>query len=302
MKKLSLAFVLALALTGCSAAGPKPEETPAPAVSPQAEGIPGLSAENYPHVDGSTATLPLIAGLYSRVAGVDRETAESLVSVSKTSSAWRSLYQHGCDLLIVYEAPEDVAQEIARMEMEILPIGRDALVFLVNRENPVDNLTQSQLQAVYTGEITDWSQIGGDPGPIQAFQRNAQSGSQALFLKLLMKERQPMEPVKGLVPEEMGALIEGVGEYDGEGASLGYSVYYYAQEMVDHPDVKLLAVDGVRPDADSISSGQYPLINEFYAVIRADEAPDSPARILFEWLKTADARQLIQDEGYVLAD
>lgn len=111
-----------------------------------------------------------------------------------------------------------------------------------------------------------------------------------------------MEPVKGLVPEEMGALIEGVGEYDGEGASLGYSVYYYAQEMVDHPDVKLLAVDGVRPDADSISSGQYPLINEFYAVIRADEAPDSPARILFEWLKTADARQLIQDEGYVLAD
>ncbi len=110
-----------------------------------------------------------------------------------------------------------------------------------------------------------------------------------------------MEPIKGLVPEEMQALVEGVAEYDGEGASLGYSVYYYAKEMVDHPDVKLLAVDGIAPDYDSIAGAQYPLVNEFYAVIRADEAEDSPARILFEWLKTDDARQLIIDEGYVNA-
>lgn len=168
MKKWSLTVLLILALTGCSAVSAPVDSSP----EPQTEGIAGLSAENYLHVDGSTATLPLIAGLYSRATGTDRQTAESLVSVSKTSSAWRSLYQHGCDLLIVYEAPEEIAQEISRMDFEIQPLGLDALVFLVNRGNPVDTLSQTQLQDIYAGEITDWSEVGGEPGPIQAFQRN----------------------------------------------------------------------------------------------------------------------------------
>ncbi|WP_373119347.1 substrate-binding domain-containing protein [Holdemania massiliensis] len=298
MKKWSLTVLLILALTGCTAVSAPVDSSS----EPQTEGIAGLSAENYPHVDGSTATLPLIAGLYSRATGTDRQTAESLVSVSKTSSAWRSLYQHGCDLLIVYEAPEEIAQEISRMDFEIQPLGLDALVFLVNRGNPVDTLSQTQLQDIYAGEITDWSEVGGEPGPIQAFQRNPQSGSQALFLKLLMKDRDPMEPLKGLVPEEMQALVEGVAEYDGEGASLGYSVYYYAQEMVNHPDVKLLAVDGVAPNEETIAQKQYPLINNFYAVIRADEEPGSPARILFNWLKSEEGRGLVKEEGYVPAN
>ena len=54
---------------------------------------------------------------------------------------------------------------------------------------------------------------------------------------------------------------------------------------MDHPDVKLLAADGVRPDSDSIARDQYSLIHEFNTVIRADEAQDCPAWILLEWLK-----------------
>ena len=72
MKKWSLTVLLILALTGCTAVSAPVDSSP----EPQTEGIAGLAAENYPHVDGSTATLPLIAGLYSRATGTDRKTAE----------------------------------------------------------------------------------------------------------------------------------------------------------------------------------------------------------------------------------
>lgn len=71
---------------------------------------------------------------------------------------------------------------------------------------------------------------------------------------------------------------------------------------MNHPDVKLLAVDGVAPNEETIAQKQYPLINNFYAVIRADEEPDSPARILFNWLKSEEGRGLVKEEGYVPAN
>lgn len=297
MKRRIAILTLALLLCGCAG---KPSAPSADPIPPD-QGIAGITVENYPNLDGSTATMPLLAGLYARAHQIDRSEAEALISVDGTAGAWRQLYHQGADLLVVYEAPESVKQEISRVDFEITPLGRDALVFLVSQNNPVDNLTSEQLRQIYEGNLSDWSEVGGTPGPIQAFQRNAESGSQTMFLKLLMKERTPMEPPKGLVAAEMGALIEGVAAFDGEGASLGYSVYYYAQEMIGNPDIKFLSVDGVKPSPETIASGAYPLTNDFVTAIRADQPENSPARILRDWLLSDEGRQLLIEEGYIPA-
>lgn len=263
----------------------------------------GINAENYPRVDGSTANMPLMARLYSAVCGVSQEEGETAVDVTTTGPSWRQLAQGNADLLLVYEPSESVQEELKDIgaKLEVSPLGRDGLVFLVNAENGVESLTQDQLRDIYTGKVTDWSGVDAAAGEIAAFQRDPESGSQTLFLKLLMKDTEPMEAPTELVPGFMSDLIDGIAAYDGSGGAIGYSVFYYAKEMYANPDVRLIAVDGVAPSAQTIGDGSYPLVNEFYAAIRADEPEDSPARKLYDWLRTDAGRELLVDAGYVPA-
>lgn len=297
LKILCILAALLLILAGCGASQAESGQA-----VPEAGALPGVDAGNYPRVDGSTANMPLMARLYSEICGVPLKDAEALISASGgTGQVWRNMLYGGADLLLVYEAPEGVKEDIARegLKLEISPLGRDGLVFIVNKSNPVDNLTAEQLRDIYTGKIIDWAEVGGSAGPISPFQRNEESGSQTLFLKLLMGGAEPMTPPVELVSGSMGGLIEAVAEYDGSGGAIGYSVYYYASLMYANPDLKLLSVDGAAPSAESIKSGKYPLINDFYAVIRADETQNSPARLLRDWLLTDKGSELLAKDNYI---
>lgn len=294
--------------------GPPPPRTgqsppsPPPAASESSAAQPPSAedAESFPRIDGSTANHPLITRIYSEICGISREEAETLVDLDlgSTGSIWQKmLYGGESCLLIVYEPPEEVkeasAAELAQLEID--PIGRDGLVFLANAQNPVESLTVEELRKIYTAQLTDWSEVGGEPGPIQPFQRNPDSGSQTLFMKLLMRGKQPMTPPTELVQQTMGGLIDGVAAFDGSGSALGYSVYYYASLMYGNPNLKLLAVDGVAPSNESIGNQSYPLTNDFYLVIRADEPADSPVRALRDWLLTDEGKRLLEEENYVWA-
>jgi len=70
--------------------------------------------------------------------------------------------------------------------------------------------------------------------------------------------------------------------------------------MKDDENVKMLAVDGVTPEYETIAGGQYPFVNDFYVVIRKDAPKDSSQRKLFEWIQSAEGKALIDLEGYVI--
>lgn len=185
------------------------------------------------------------------------------------------------------------------MELEIAPLGRDALVFINNEKNPVSTLSQQQLVDIYMGHITNWKDVGGENQDIIAYQRKETSGSQSLFMKLLMQGQQPMEAPQALKPSAMDMLIDELAQYNNEGNALGYSVFYYASYMYQQPGLKMLAVDGVIPSDTTIADGSYPLLNEYYVVIRADEPIDSPARQLRDWLLSAEGKAAIEKAGYI---
>ena len=179
------------------------------------------------------------------------------------------------------------------------PFATDALVFVVNEDNPVDSLTTEQLQKIYTGEITNWSQVGGEDRDIIPFQRNPEAGSQALMKKLVMDGLEMMEPPVDYTAGSMSSLLEGVRQYDNSPAAIGYTVYYYAHDMEMAQGLKLLSIDGTAPSPDTIRSGEYPFLNPYYAVMDKDEAEDSPARILYDWLLGEEGQSLVAQEGYV---
>ena len=260
-----------------------------------------LSLDEYPRMDGSTANLPMMAEIMSRVCDITLEEAEELTSCTKTSNAWSNIANGNADILLVYEAAEDTKAylDIVGTELEITPLGRDVLVFINNEQNSVNNLTQQQLIDIYTGNVTNWNEVGGEDLEIIPYQRVATSGSQSLFMKLLMKDIVPMDAPMELRPAEMGMLIDELARYNNEGNALGYSVFYYASYMYQQPGLKMIAVDGVQPSDETIADGSYPLLNEYYLVIRADEPEDSPARQLRNWILTDEGRAAIIEAGYI---
>ena len=185
------------------------------------------------------------------------------------------------------------------VELEIIPVTKDALVFLVNVENPVNNISLSQLRDVYTGGITGWRDLGGANKDIIPYQRPADSGSQTLFLKLLMDGLAPMDPPSQWVMESMGALVESVSNYDNSRYSIGYSMFYYVNNMNGNDRFRLLSVDGVNPTRETIAQGDYPLEDCYYAVMRSDTPEDSPARKLVDWLLGDEGQRLAIRAGYI---
>ena len=308
-----------LGLAACSAAGiltackgsdapassaSASSEAPASSVS-EAPQDPLFSEEDFPKLDGSTACIPLMAQMMADTTGRDLVEAQSIISVSTTAYAWESfgLYNTDTKMLVVYEAPDSVKEELeaANVQLEQKPIGVDALVFIVNEDNPVTDLTQQQLRDIYAGKITNWKDVGGQDLDIVAFQRRSDSGSQTLFQKLLIQGGELMDPPTELAPTAMGELVDSLAAYNNSANAIGFSVYYYIDQMYSQPGLRLLSVDGVMPSNDTLADGSYPLCNDFYAVIRPDAAADSPERQLYDWLDTEAGQACIKKAGYVPA-
>lgn len=282
---------------------PQPDSgAPASSAASEVPPEPVLRVDEFPITDGSTACIPLIAQIMADTTGLDLETARSAVTTNTTAQAWRNLglygnnYGDSVKLIIAYEAPESVKEELKTDgdPLEQKAIGRDALVFIVNEDNPVQSLTLQQLKDIYAGTITNWKDVGGKDQEIIAFQRRADSGSQTLFQKLLIQGGPLME-----APTAMGELVDSIAEYNNSANAIGFSVYYYIDQMYSKPGLRLLAVDGVTPSNETIADQSYPLCNEFYAAILQDSAADSPERRIYEWLSTDAGRSCIERSGYV---
>lgn len=262
-----------------------------------------FTRENFPQLDGSTSTLPLARAIASVLLGETREEVSNLFSFSKTTQSYRMLMwgagNGGTDLLIAAEPPEVIWQEKEEQgfRWQMAPFAIDALVFVVNKDNPVDSLTTEQIQKIYTGELTNWSQAGGEDLAITPFQRNEEAGSQTAMKKQVMKDLPMMEAPADYARGEMGDLIEAVSAYDGSPSAIGYTMYYYANDMNMADGLKILAVDGVVPNGDTIRSGDYPFLNSYYVV--CGEQPSEAAQVLYDWILSPEGQKLAALEGYV---
>lgn len=307
MKKRTLPLALAvllLLLSACTPAGSTP--TPLITLSPPPSPVPTASTyvftrENLPRLDGSTSTAPLAEAVCSVLLGESREEVADLVQFNKTTTAYYNLINGNADLLIIGEPNEEVQAEAKRKGFvwEREPFATDAFVFVVNENNPVNSITVAQAKAIYTGEITNWKELGGADLEIIPFQRNADAGSQALMEKLVMQGTPMMDAPTDYLVATMGQLMEAVKSYDNTDAAIGYSVYYYAEEMRMAQGLKLLALEGVEPNPETIRAEEYPLVNPKYVVIPADAAEGAPNRVLFNWILSEEGQKLVGHEGYV---
>lgn len=296
--KLTIVATLLFATFACSNTV-KVAETTADATKETTQ----VTAEkkSYPRVDGSTANMPMMAQIRSSYLGESLTEAENNTEVTTTDYAWRNLLDGNADLLLVYEPSSETKEIIDKspVKLKVTPIGVDALVFIVNAQNKVKNLTTEQLRDIYTEKITNWKELGGDDQKIEAYQRVLNSGSQTLFLNLVMKDVTPVDAPKKYRIEGMDGLIETLASYNNSGNAIGYSVFYYAKKMYAVPGLELISIDGVMPSDETIGDGKYPFLNEYYLVIREDTPADSETMKLYNYILSDKGKEDIKKAGYI---
>lgn len=305
---LLLAALLALSCAACTGQnapeGPTATPTEDATAEAQSDGVKfTFTKENYPRMGGSLANLPLGQAVTATVLGISREDANELITFAgSTTDNYKAIADGEFDILLAYEPSEEAKQYILDkgVELELTPIGVDALVFICSKQNPVTDLTVDQIKQIYSGKLTDWADVGGDAGEIVAYQRNKDSGSQTLFDKLIDLGDDLVDPPASQQISTMIGLLEAIADYENSEHSLGYTVYYYLTNMEkDKLDTaKILSVDGVVPSNETIGDGSYPLTNDFYAVIRKSAALDSPERVLYNWICSEQGAELVKRENY----
>ncbi|MBE6900724.1 MAG: hypothetical protein E7479_08730 [Ruminococcaceae bacterium] len=257
--------------------------------------------ENFPEIDGSTSLIPLEAGIRAEIFGKTIEEATKDVQHSGTWNSFYDLVKGRKDMIFSCPLSEE-QKELAKEEgviLEAIPVAYEGFVFVVNAENPVDTLTQDQLRKIYSGEIKNWKELGGNDAEIVAYQRNNDSGSQNYMIEFMGETPLMDAPEEGR-PSSMVGLMDAVAYNDNAENAIGYSVYAYAADMYGGGnDIKFIKVDGAEVSKKSMAKGEYPLMGYNYAVFDSEEPEDSPVRRLVEWMTSDEGQLAVAKAGYV---
>ncbi len=143
--------------------------------------------EDLPKIDGAAALFPVYSAFVNAVYPETSELYDGTFEYNNTPEGYQNLAEKNTDIFIgVYPSEDQKAYaEYYGTTYEYTPIGTEAFVFFVHKDNPIDNLTTEQIQGIYSGEITNWKQVGGKNEKIAAFQRNEGSGSQSMLERFM---------------------------------------------------------------------------------------------------------------------
>ena len=256
-------------------------------------------ADNLPRIDGAAALFPVYSAFVNAVYPDTTKIYDEIFHYNNTPGGYQLLAEKGTDIFIgVYPSEEQKSYaEECNTTFRYTPIGSEAFVFFVHKDNPIENLTSEQIKGIYSGEITNWKEVGGENEEIAAFQRNEGSGSQSM-LERFMGDKPIMEAPKELKNDLMSGIIEKVSDYKSKSNSIGFSFRYYVEGIIRNPDIKLLSIDGIYPSVENIKNGTYPITGPLYAVTWEGNSNENVEKLL-EWVLSEEGQEIIEKTGYV---
>jgi len=158
-------------------------------------------------------------------------------------------------------------------------IALDGIAIVVNISNPVERLSLAEIHSIYTGDIWDWSDLGGPSGEIAVVTREEGSGTREVFQEAIL-QGEHLTP-RAIIMSSAEAVAHYVEEHP---EAIGYLSMAYTME-----GIKTLSIAGVSPDQKTIQSSQYPLVRPFYLVTTAKPPNEVQAFIHFVMGRTGQA-------------
>ena len=327
--RLAFAMLVAFSFASCSTDDNKPVLIIDPVETDLEEptATTTLTLSNAPVIDGSDSTEPLRNLLMCRLLGIDCQWLQALQTDGTwcVMPQWHSLSNedkaslqrilqnrntHGSFVSLI-DGENDIiitAREISRDERKYAeekgvsllsrPVAKDAFVFLVNPKNPVRNLSIEQIQKIYTGEIRNWKEVGGNDATINPYVRNPNSGSQEKMETIVMDGLTMID-----WPEMVGyVMLAPYYQLEHDENGIAYTPFYYYDTIVNDERTQVIGLNGVVPSKQTIGDGSYPYVTYVMASVRADVDRSSTAYQLFWQLAEGRHNDIVKESGYIIVE
>ena len=269
---ITLTLVMALSLAACG--GKKSADT-------QTGKLSGTVS-----TDGSTSMEKVIGGLGELF--MERNSGITFTyNPTGSGSGIKAVQEGRCDIGL---ASRNLKDEEAASGLTETVLAYDGIAVIVNPENPVSDLDVETIARIYTGEIANWSQVGGTDMEIVLIGREAGSGTRDGFESITSTEdacqyRQELTST--------GDVITAVSQNPG---AIGYASVASVKDTV-----KALTVGGVAPSNETILDGTYVIQRPFVLVTKTDTELSAAAKAFFDYALSADAHEIITTAGVVPA-
>ena len=175
------------------------------------------------------------------------------------------------------------AASVKGVNLQALVIGYDGLAVIVNARSPIANLTRRQVEQIFTGDVTDWSAVGGRPGKISVYTRNTSSGTYSDWKDLAMKKRDYAKSSQKMAGNEQIAA---------EVAKNPNGIGYVGLAYIKAEGIKVVSIDGVAPSKETVLAKKYAYARPTFYYTNGEAAGEAAKFVAFT----------LSDEGQKIAD
>ena len=186
------------------------------------------------------------------------------------------------------ELTEQAAAQAKGVKFFPTIVAYDGIAVVVNEKNPVTKLTKKQVEKLFTGDVTDWSAVGGKAGTISVYTRNTSSGTFKDFKTMAMKKRDYAASSQKMAGNEQ--IVAEVGKNEN---GIGYCGIAY----VKSPGVKVLVVEGTELTDDNVRTGKYPFARETY--FYTNGAPVGEVKDFVDFAISPEGQKIAAQVGFV---
>ncbi|TXF37651.1 phosphate ABC transporter substrate-binding protein [Collinsella sp. BA40] len=238
-------------------------------------------------VAGSTTCLPIAevaAESYTEQTGVS-----VLVSGLGSSAGIEAVSNDTADIATSSRGLNAQEQDLG---LTTIPIAHDGIAVIVNPDNPVQNLSVDQLRAIYAGEVTNWSEVGGEDLPIQLVNRDEASGTREAFKSIIMD---------GAPFDRRAAVLSGTGQVrdvvSRTRGAIGYISMGFVESKYAQTQVRAISVNHVEPSEKTVASGGYPISRDLYFFTKGE--PSDEAQGYIEYVLSDEMDDQIREAGFI---
>jgi phosphate transport system substrate-binding protein len=167
-------------------------------------------------------------------------------------------------------------------------VAYDAMAVIVNEKSPIKALTKAQVEQIFTGDVKDWSAVGGAPGKISIYTRNTSSGTYSDWKELAMSKRDYAKGSQKMAGNEQIAA---------EVAKNPNGVGYVGVSYIKVPGVKVIPVDGQVPSASTVRAKSYPYARPTFYFTNG--APEGKVKSFVDFTLGAKGQAIVEQVGFV---
>ena len=289
---IALCLILALSLAACGqTAAPAATTAPAASAAPAATEAPATTAaaklSGTVATDGSTSMEKVVGALGEAFMEANPDTTFTY-NPTGSGSGIQAVQEGRCDIGLSSRALKDAEKEAGLTETVL---AYDGIAMIVNPANPVEDLSLEQIADIYTGKITNWSEVGGNDSQIVLIGREAGSGTRGGF-----------EEIVGVVDacqyrQELSSTGDVITTVAQNPDAIGYASLAAVKDTV-----KALKVAGVTPTEATVKDGTYTIQRPFVLATKTGEKLNDVAQAFFDYATSADASEIITAAGAVPAN